>query len=193
MNISCEIFVPAERVVAKSTLRRKIVPASLCCLRHRIPTVRAFRPVGPMVVMRARAAVGQGGRTILRRFSTAIICLFLLFVGIDTRHALAQDGLVTFKFTNDARFTIYMKMYSQNRNQVWPGAARHFVFDDNQEKVARLACQVGEKICYGGGYRTDGTGTYWGVGYRGNMGCRGCCLTCGSEEEDVWYSWTLTD
>ena len=133
------------------------------------------------------------GEAVLRRFATAILCVFVLVIGLGTRQALAQDGLVTFKFTNDAKYTIYMKMFSQSRNHVWPSGSTHYVLDDSEERTARLACRVGEKICYGGGYRTDGTGSYWGTGYQGNKACRGCCLTCGAEDEDVSYSWTLTD
>lgn len=129
----------------------------------------------------------------MRRFATAILCVFALAVGFGTRQAPAQNGVVTFKFTNEAKYTIYMKMYSQNRNHVWPSDSTHYVLDDSDERTARLACRVGEKICYGGAYRTDGTGSYWGTGYKGNKACRGCCLTCGTEDDDVSYSWTLTD
>ena len=129
----------------------------------------------------------------MRKLATAVLWVFVLVLFLDAKDAQAQNGVVTFKFTNNANYTIYMKMYSQNRNHVWPDVSTHFILDDNQERIARLACQVGENICYGGGYSTDGTGTYWGTGYQGNKGCRGCCLTCGTAGQDVWHSWSLTD
>jgi len=129
----------------------------------------------------------------LRRFATTTLWLLLLIVGAGTERAQAQDGLVTFKFTNNAPYTVYMKMYSQDRGHVWPSATTHYILDDNDEHAARLACHVGEEVCYGGAYYTDGKGTYWGVGYNGNFACKECCLTCGTEDEDVWHSWNLTE
>jgi hypothetical protein len=129
----------------------------------------------------------------LTKLVAAILSVFVLVVGLDTRHAQAQDGVITFKFTNNARYTVYMKMYSSSRNLVWPGANIHYILDDSSQRAARLSCQVGEKICYGGGYQTDGTGSYWGVGYLGKESCQGCCLVCGTLREDGSHSWNLTD
>src|SRR5262245_63921635 len=102
----------------------------------------------------------------------------------DGGPAQAQ-GVVTFRFTNNAAYTIYVKMFAQSRSWVWPSASSHYILDDNSEKSARLSCIVGEKICFGGSYRTDDTPLYWGVGYRGNQACTGCCLICGTSGQDV--------
>jgi hypothetical protein len=130
----------------------------------------------------------------LRKLATAILFALFLTVGIGTDPAPAQDGVVTFKFTNLARNTIFMKMFSEDRRGYqWPGPNRHYILDDRLQRDARLSCLVGEKICYGGGYNTSDSSRFWGVGYRGNKGCEGCCLICGTYGQEVFSAWDLVD
>ena len=111
----------------------------------------------------------------------------LLIVGAGT--GPAQSGDATFKLTNNAQFSIMIKFFSQNRNWVWPSPTSHYTLSDNGEHDFPLACQDGENICFGGSYTADDA-TYWGVGFNGDKGCQGCCLTCGS---NVSHDWTLND
>jgi hypothetical protein len=118
----------------------------------------------------------------------AAISLGLLLI-VGAGGGSAQSGDATFRLTNNATFIIMIKFFSQNRNWVWPSATTHWPLDDNAQHSFRLACQDGEKICYGGSYTTDDQ-TYWGVGFNGDKGCSNCCLTCGS---NVSHSWNLTE
>jgi len=123
----------------------------------------------------------------MRRLLTAIFFGLLLIVGAGTESA--QSGDATFNLTNNGRFSIMVKFFSQNRNHFWPGATRHYDLNDSGRQSFRLACEDGEKICYGASYTADDT-THWGVGFKGDKGCQGCCLTCGS---NVSHGWTLND
>lgn len=110
----------------------------------------------------------------------------LLIVGADT--GSAQSGEATFKLTDKAGFTIIVKFFSQNRNWQWPSATSHWTLGDTGQHEFHLSCQNGEKICYGGSFTADDK-THWGVGFKGDKPCQGCCLTCG---DNVSHSWNLT-
>ena len=127
------------------------------------------------------------GFAAMRRLFTAIFFGLLLIVGAGTESA--QSGDATFKLTNNARYSIMVKFFSQNRNWQWPNSTSHWTLSDNGQHSFRLGCQDGEKICYGGSYTADDR-THWGVGFQGNKGCQGCCLTCGS---NVSHSWNLNE
>jgi len=130
---------------------------------------------------------GESVRTI-----AAILFILLQVVGLDARTAQAQSGVVTFKFTNTTPYKILVKFYSQDRNHVWPSSSSHYVLDDSIQRVSRLGCQVGEKICYGASYG-ENSSSYWGMGYRGDKDCQGCCLRCGTMSENRWYAWRLNE
>src|SRR6476660_517716 len=129
----------------------------------------------------------------LRKLVTAILVALAVVAGTGTKSAQAQDGVVTFTFTNDAQFTAFVKMFSQDRAWIWPSATTHYILDDNQPKAARLACNIGEKICFGGSYRENDTPRWRGVGYRGNKPCTACCLTCGAPGDNVEHHWRLIE
>ena len=123
----------------------------------------------------------------MRKFLTAIFFGLLLIVGPGTESA--QSGDATFKMTNKARFNIMIKFFSQTRKWEWPSATSHWNLNDTAQHNFRLGCQDGEKICYGGSFTADDK-THWGVGFKGDKGCTGCCLTCGN---NVWHAWNLTE
>ena len=127
------------------------------------------------------------------RLLTLIVAILIAAVAADTRSAAAQNGVVTFKFTNSASYIIYMRMFSQDRSWAWPGGDRGYVLDDRNQHSFALQCVVGEKICYGGSYRGGDSQAYWGLGIEGTRGCTSCCLRCGTPVEDIWSSWNLTD
>ena len=121
-------------------------------------------------------------RKLLAAFAFGLLVIF----GTSTQPA--QSGDATFKLTDKAAYSIMVKFFSQNRSWVWPGPTSHWTLSDNGQHSFRLACNDGEKICFGGSYTADDR-TYWGVGFQGNKGCQGCCLVCGN---NVWHAWNLT-
>ena len=125
----------------------------------------------------------------MRKIAAVLLLLFAVGVGLDTGSAQAQTA--TFNMTNNAKYTIYLKFFSQNRNWVWPGPSDHYTLSDNGEHSFTLNCNNGEKVCYGASYSQDGSGTYWGVGFTGNQGCTGCCLTCATNNPT--HGWSLDD
>jgi|SRR5262245_25371490 len=135
----------------------------------------------------------QVGRCALRKFMAVIVFGLLLALCAGTGPAQAQPGVVTFKFTNNAPFIVYARMFSQSRNFVWPPTGRHFVLNDGKTRDARLSCLVGERICYGAAYQTDGKGRYWGAGYNGTEACSDCCIRCGTFQQNLSASWTFVE
>jgi hypothetical protein len=125
----------------------------------------------------------------LRKIAAVMVFLAALGIGLNTGKAQAQNGSVTFNLTDNATYTIYVKFYSQNRNWTWPGPSDHWTLGDNAQHSFKLACNVGEKICYGGSYSQDGNGTYWGVGFLGNQSCTDCCLVCAANNPT--HAWNL--
>jgi hypothetical protein len=122
----------------------------------------------------------------MRNLLTAIFSVLLIaLAGTEP----AQSGDATFRLTNNARFSVMVKVFSQSRHWEWPATTRHWTLDDSAEHDFRLSCQDGEKMCYGGSFTTDDK-THWGVGYKGDKSCQGCCITCGS---NVTHGWSLVD
>src|SRR5262245_47369928 len=111
----------------------------------------------------------------LRKLATTIVLALLVVIGTGSAPVRAQRGVVTFQFTHNPAYTIYVKMSAQTRSWVWPSANTSYILNDRTERAARLSCLVGEKICFGGSYRNDDTPIYWGVGIRGTKACTGCC------------------
>jgi hypothetical protein len=97
-------------------------------------------------------------------------------------------GEATFNLTNKARFSVMVKVFAKDRHWTWPGSTRHWSLNDSAKHSFHVACQNGERVCYGGAYRANNR-TYWGVGFKGDKGCQDCCLTCG----DASHSWNLID
>jgi hypothetical protein len=122
----------------------------------------------------------------LRKLLTAIFFALLLIVGAGIKPAYSGDA--TFKLTNSTPTSIMVKFFAHSRNWQWPSTTNHWNLNDSAEHDFRLGCQDGEQICWGGSYTADDN-THWGVGFKGDKGCQGCCLTCGN---NVSHSWNLT-
>jgi hypothetical protein len=123
----------------------------------------------------------------LRKLAIVVLLALVGFVSIGTQRAQAQ--VVNFCFENHAPYIIYVRMFSKSRNAVWPPSGG-WVLDDRARHCVRLACIVGEKICFGA---FDGAGRNWGVGYNNTLGCPNCCGTCGTVGNDWTYNWALED
>jgi hypothetical protein len=122
----------------------------------------------------------------MRKLATMVFLGFLLIFQVGAKPA--QSGEATFKMTSTARYNVMIKVFSQTRDWQWPNRTTHWNLNDSAEHNLRIACQDGEKVCWGGAYTADNA-TYWGVGFKGDKSCRGCCLTCGNAS----HSWTLND
>ena len=119
----------------------------------------------------------------MRKLVTAPLFGLLLAVSAGTQWAQAQS--VTFCFTNNSSYIIYLRAFSTSRKAVWP-AGESWVLNDRGRRCASLSCSPGEQICYGG---TNNAGGDWGVGFNATHGCPNCCGTCDNGE----YGWNLTD
>lgn len=123
----------------------------------------------------------------MRKLITSLLFGLALLAATGTPQAQAQ--VVTYCFTNNAAYIIYIRMFSSNRNAVWP-ASGGWMLNDRQRHCIPLSCNVGEQICFGG---SDNAGRSWGVGYNNNLGCTSCCGTCGTFANNWIYNWELDD
>ncbi len=119
-------------------------------------------------------------KTIRQRAGLAALSVLALLGGVSA--ASAAD--VTFQMMNSHPNAVEVELYSQDRDYVWPGNNQVYLLDDGETKQIPLACDQGEKICYGAWVSGDKT-TYWGTGPENAETCTDCCYTCqgGSTEE----------
>jgi len=79
---------------------------------------------------------------------------------------------------SDYPYIVSLEFYSQNYDRAWPGNGNVYVLDDSAVHSYALACDYGEKICFGAWVRGDSS-KYWGTGRDGLQGCSDCCYVCG--------------
>jgi hypothetical protein len=91
---------------------------------------------------------------------------------------IANAEEITFKINNDYDKDIQIEFYSQNRSHAWPGGNKAYNLEASDSNSYKLACQQGEKICYGAWVKGNSS-TYWGVGLNGKYSCDACCQVCG--------------
>jgi hypothetical protein len=72
---------------------------------------------------------------------------------------------------------VQVEFFSQRRAISWPGAGEAYVLNPNEEGHFKLACEPGEKICYGAW--SVPSSVFWGAGRRGEDACSDCCTVCG--------------
>ena len=142
---------------------------------------------------RSRAA-GVAVTIILRNFymivsASARPLVSRLLIALFTVASLAGFSLpaaaddVTFIMNNGHPNAVRVELYSQDRNQVWPGGNQTYYLDDSETKEIGLSCNSGESICYGAWIDGDES-TYWGVGPNDKEQCSDCCYTCESGETE---------
>jgi hypothetical protein len=142
----------------------------------------AFAGSKPYLQLTLRIQQGDA----LRKLITSLLFGLVLVATAGTQQVQAQ--VVTYCFTNNAAYIIYMRMFSSNRSWQWPAGGGSWVLDDRQQHCLRLACNVGEQICFGG---SDNAGRNWGVGMNNNVSCTACCGTCGTNADNWTYRWEL--
>ena len=91
--------------------------------------------------------------------------------------ATAQE--VTYSVRNDHPNTVELEFYSADRDVAWPGGGNAFILDDGEPHSLPLACEEGERVCYGAWVQGDSSIT-WGAGPGGEMACDDCCYICGT-------------
>lgn len=120
-------------------------------------------------------------KTIRQRVTLLALSAALAFGGASA--AFAAD--VTFEMKNSHPNAVEVELYSQDRDHVWPGNNQVYLLDDGETKQIPLACDQGEKICYGAWISGDKT-TYWGTGPDNAETCTDCCYTCtGGNTEEI--------
>lgn len=97
--------------------------------------------------------------------------------------AAAQELTMTFRIQSLHPNRVQISFYAQSRNVEWPGGGEAFVLGDSEVHEMPLACQNGERICYGAWLVGD-TNTRWGVGVTGREGCRDCCYVCSTNDPE---------
>jgi hypothetical protein len=100
----------------------------------------------------------------------------LLIAMIFTQSSAFADSM-TWKIRAFDRFAVDVKLFSKNRNNVWPSSTTVWTLKDFKVHDIKITCVSGEKICYGAFVRGNSK-KYWGVGSNGKAGCKSCCYTC---------------
>lgn len=109
------------------------------------------------------------------RFSQSILLLLAILFG--AAEASAQQTL-TFVIRNQTASEIDYKLWSQNRNQVWPGVQKTYGLNfRGEQRTNKIACVHGDTICYGAWFRNNPKIT-WGAGRTGKARCTTCCYVC---------------
>lgn len=113
--------------------------------------------------------------------------LALIAFAATSAHA---DETFTFRVKSTYDYKVQIAFFSQSRNNVWPGPGRAYSLDDSRTQSFPLACESGEKICYGAWVTGDGSQN-WGVGPKNDQSCKNCCFVCG--DGDMSPVLTLSD
>ena len=106
----------------------------------------------------------------MRRESLLLAILALAWPAV----ALAD---MLFYVKNGSGSAVAVEVFSQDRDQAWPGGDQVWLFEPGQNKTVPISCTGGERICYGAWVNGDDR-TSWGVGPDGDKDCKGCCLIC---------------
>ena len=91
------------------------------------------------------------------------------------QQSTSQYVTMTWSFRNSHPDIIYLQLYAQYKEHVWPGVRKYYKLDDSEAHTAKIKCWEGEKICYGA---WTNRGAEWGVGKDNKRNCKGCCVVC---------------
>lgn len=112
------------------------------------------------------------------RFGLRGLFAALLIAVASLWSGAASADTFTWVMKNGHPRILEVKFYSSDRNVVWPGGNQVYKMTDRAQKNYRISCNTGEYICYGAWIAGEPNGTYWGVGFGGKKGCKGCCYEC---------------
>jgi hypothetical protein len=99
------------------------------------------------------------------------------------------NGSATFKMRNVTPNNVQFAIYSESGRCSWPAAGEHWNLNDGRMHTFRIACNIGEHVCYGGWYKDQSK--YWGVGMNRKYTCSDCCQHCAPNNENLEHSWNL--
>ena len=115
----------------------------------------------------------------------AAVLVVSVFVSGAAEVQAQGSNAITFRVKSLHPNIVDLEFYSQSRRgHVWPGGGQVYTLRDSQSHHHDLACNAGEKVCYGAWVRGGGN-TYWGAGRGGRQACTNCCRTCGSGAHDI--------
>jgi hypothetical protein len=109
----------------------------------------------------------------------------------ESKRFLPQRGELTWNMTNACSKTTDVRFFDRVLQREWPGNSNVYVIEPGRQFSQKLACTVGQKICYGAAPRTGGTGV-WGVGLNDREACENCCAICGEADSNREKSVRLT-
>jgi hypothetical protein len=101
----------------------------------------------------------------------AVLCLGALTT------APAQADSMTWQLRSYSRYTVDVKLFSQNRRNVWPSASSSWQIRDYGVHKFAIRCVAGERICFGAAIEGSGS-SVWGQGLSGKRACENCCYRC---------------
>ncbi|CAN1566961.1 hypothetical protein MCEMSEM23_02980 [Rhabdaerophilaceae bacterium] len=106
-----------------------------------------------------------------------LFAAFFLALVAFPQIAQAQSVSMTWKFKAFHENIVDIQLYSQNRNNVWPGTTRVWSIKNFETQTMKISCIAGERICHGAWVRGTSSMT-WGVGQNNKQRCANCCYTC---------------
>src|SRR6266851_6389585 len=95
----------------------------------------------------------------LRRFCIALIAFYFSMLAVPT---LVTADEMYWTLTSKYQYKVQFKLYSNDRNHVWPSASTAWDLDDYASHTVRINCIRGELICYGA-WETGNDTVYWGA------------------------------
>lgn len=87
--------------------------------------------------------------------------------------------VATFIMRNGTNEKVGIIFYAMERDAEWPGDGMEFTLEGGQSRQFTLQCGTNERVCYGGWFEPDYSGSYWGIGRDRANGCDNCCTNCG--------------
>lgn len=106
-----------------------------------------------------------------------VLPLLCIIASMPLTSVSAGADTLSWSLRNDHPYTVYVRFFSKEFNRAWPGGENSYVFDDGRDRRVTLACNTGERICFGG--FTKSRRAIWGVGEYGTESCEACCRICG--------------
>ena len=99
-----------------------------------------------------RLATGESKPMTTRKIIMMALAAGFMILG-QAATATAQD--VTYSVRNDHPNTVELEFYSADRDVAWPGGGNAFILDDGEPHSLPLACEEGERVCYGAWVQGD--------------------------------------
>ncbi len=97
-----------------------------------------------------------------------------------------EPNSIIWHFKNHRSDTIYLSLFSQDRDVAWPGDGRVYTLSYQEECTIVTRGYHKEKVCYGAW--TQNGRRYWGVGQDNQERCHDCCYECvGVETREIGF------